>query len=121
MQTKTSQTKAQKAVKQPKQEITPSIKHNVAVNDSSPVIDLDPMAGIQSSSSVTTGTIQIATGVAFNADIADTADTDIKTIKVVLGGAGLNEANDKLVLDAEYKTPTISDNNLNFLISNELN
>jgi hypothetical protein len=71
------------------------------VNDSSPVIDLDPMADIQSSSSVTTGTIQIATGVAFNADIADTADTDIKTIKVVLGGAGLNEANDKLVLDAD--------------------
>jgi hypothetical protein len=28
-------------------------------------------------------------------------DTDIKTIKVVLGGAGLNEANDKLVLDTE--------------------
>jgi hypothetical protein len=26
---------------------------------------------------------------------------DIKTIKVVLGGAGLNEANDKLILDAE--------------------
>jgi hypothetical protein len=24
-----------------------------------------------------------------------TTDTDIKTIKVVLGGAGLNEANDK--------------------------
>ena len=95
------QTKTKKAVNQPKQEITPSIKHNVAVNDSSPVIDLDPMAGIQSSSSVTTGTIQIATGVAFDADIADTTDTDIKTIKVVLGGAGLNEANDKLVLDAE--------------------
>ena len=95
------QTKTKKAVNQPKQEITPSIKHNVAVNDSSPVIDLDPMAGIQSSSSVTTGTIQIATGVAFDADIADTTDTDIKTIKVVLGGAGLNETNDKLVLDAE--------------------
>jgi hypothetical protein len=59
------------------------------------VIDLDPMAGIQSSSSVATGIIQIATGVAFDADIADTTDTDIKTIKVVLGGAGLNEANDK--------------------------
>jgi hypothetical protein len=55
------------------------------VNDSSPVIDLDPMAGIQASSSVTTGTIQIATGVAFDADIADTSDADIKTIKVVLG------------------------------------
>jgi hypothetical protein len=38
---------------------------------------------------------------AFDADIADTTDTDIKTIKVVLGGAGLNEANDKLILDAE--------------------
>ena len=101
MQTKTSQTKTQKAVNQPKQEITPSIKHNVAVSDSSPVIGLDPMAGIQSSNSVTTGTIQIATGVAFDANIADTTDTDIKTIKVVLGGAGLNEANDKLVLDAE--------------------
>ena len=95
------QTKTKKAVNQPKQEITPSIKHNVAVSDSSPIIDLDPMAGIQSSSSVTTGTIQIATGVAFDADIADTTDTDIKTIKVVLGGAGLNETNDKLVLDAE--------------------
>jgi hypothetical protein len=43
MQTKASQTKAQKAINQPKQEIT--------------------------------------------------TDTDIKTIKVVLGGAGLNEAN----------------------------
>jgi hypothetical protein len=32
--------------------MTPLIKHNVAVGDSSPVIDLDPMAGIQSSSSV---------------------------------------------------------------------
>jgi hypothetical protein len=32
------------------------------------------MAGIQSSNSVTTGTIQIATGVAFDADIADTTD-----------------------------------------------
>jgi hypothetical protein len=42
------------------------------VGDSSPVIDLDPMAGIQSSSSVATGIIQIATGVAFDADIADT-------------------------------------------------
>jgi hypothetical protein len=31
MQTKTSQTKTQKAVKQPKQEMTPLIKHNVAV------------------------------------------------------------------------------------------
>ncbi len=101
MQTKTNQTKAQKAVNQPKQETTPSIKHNSAVSDSYPVIDLDPMAGIQSSNSVTTGTIQIATGVAFDANIADTTDTDIKTIKVVLGGAGLNEANDKLVLDAE--------------------
>ena len=101
MQTKTSQTKTQKAVNQPKQETTPLIKHNSAVSDSSPIIDLDPMAGIQSSNSVTTGTIQIATGVAFDADIADTTDTDIKTIKVVLGGAGLNETNDKLVLDAE--------------------
>ena len=33
--------------------------------------------------------------------LQDTTDTDIKTIKVVLGGAGLNETNDKLVLDAE--------------------
>jgi hypothetical protein len=47
--------------------MTPLIKHNVAVGDSSPVIDLDPMAGIQSSSSVATGIIQIATGVAFDA------------------------------------------------------
>ncbi|CAC9989069.1 RTX toxins and related Ca2+-binding proteins [uncultured Gammaproteobacteria bacterium] len=101
MQTKNSQTKTQKAVNQPKQETTPLIKHNSAVSDSSPIIDLDPMAGIQSSNSVTTGTIQIATGVAFDADIADITDTDIKTIKVVLGGAGLNETNDKLVLDAE--------------------
>ena len=101
MQTKNSQTKTQKAVNQPKQETTPLVKHNVAVSDSSPIIDLDPMTGIQSSNSVTTGTIQIATGVAFDANIADTTDTDIKTIKVVLGGAGLNEANDKLVLDAE--------------------
>jgi hypothetical protein len=30
-----------------------------------------------------------------------TTDTNIKTIKVVLGGAGLNEANDTLVLDPE--------------------
>jgi hypothetical protein len=59
------------------------------------------MAGIQSISSVTTGPIQIATGVAFDAELAHTNDTDIKTIKVLLGGAGLNEANDKLVLDAE--------------------
>jgi hypothetical protein len=40
--------------------------------------------------------LAINNGVAFDADIADTTDTDIKTIKVVLGGAGLNEANDKL-------------------------
>jgi hypothetical protein len=51
MQTKASQTKAQKVVNQPKQETT--------------------------------------------------TDTDIKTIKVVLGDANLNEANDKLVLDTE--------------------
>jgi hypothetical protein len=51
MQTKNSQTKTQKAVNQPKQETTPLIKHNSAVSDSSPIIDLDPMAGIQSSNS----------------------------------------------------------------------
>jgi hypothetical protein len=53
------------------------------------------MAGIQSSSSVVANTAQITAGIAFNADIEDAADMDIKTIKVVLGGAGLNEANDR--------------------------
>jgi hypothetical protein len=54
------------------------------VGDSSPVIDLDPMAGIQSSSSVATGIIQIATGVAFDADIADTTDTEKIQISISL-------------------------------------
>ncbi|CAC9637578.1 beta strand repeat-containing protein, partial [bacterium endosymbiont of Bathymodiolus sp. 5 South] len=77
------------------------IQQGISVNDLPPVIDLDPMAGIQSSSSVIANTAQITAGIAFNADIEDAADMDIKTIKVVLGGAGLNEVNDKLILDAE--------------------
>jgi hypothetical protein len=40
-----------------------------------------------------------------------TTDTDIKTIKVVLGGAGLNEANDKLVLDTVAISIYIGNNN----------
>jgi hypothetical protein len=62
----------------------------ISVNDLPPVIDLNPMAGIQSSSSVIANTAQITAGIAFNANFEDATDMDIKTIKVVLGGAGLN-------------------------------
>jgi hypothetical protein len=40
-------------------------------------------------------------GVAFDADISNTTDTDIKSIKVVLGGVGFNATNDKLILDTD--------------------
>jgi hypothetical protein len=45
------------------------IQQGISVNDLPPVIDLDPMAGIQSSSSVVANTAQITAGIAFNADI----------------------------------------------------
>jgi hypothetical protein len=37
----------------------------------------------------------------WDADIANTTDTDIKSIKVVLGGVGFNATNDKLILDTD--------------------
>ncbi|VVH65538.1 Flagellar hook-length control protein FliK, partial [uncultured Gammaproteobacteria bacterium] len=64
-------------------------------------VDLDPAADIQSTSKALFTRSEIAVGVAFDADIANTTDTDIKSIKVVLGGVGFNATNDKLILDTD--------------------
>jgi hypothetical protein len=53
-------------------------------------VDLDPAADIQSTNKALFTRSEIAVGVAFDADIANTTDTDIKSIKVVLGGVGFN-------------------------------
>ncbi|WP_202783967.1 Ig-like domain-containing protein, partial [Bathymodiolus thermophilus thioautotrophic gill symbiont] len=64
-------------------------------------VDLDPAADIQSTSKTLFTRSEISVGVAFDADIANTTNTDIKSIKVVLGGVGFNATNDKLILDTD--------------------
>ncbi|MBA5249960.1 MAG: hypothetical protein FE834_10630, partial [Gammaproteobacteria bacterium] len=61
-------------------------------------VDLDPATGVQNTSTTITNLTQIGIGVAFDADIADATATDIKSIKVVFGGADLSVTNDKLIL-----------------------
>jgi hypothetical protein len=48
-------------------------------------------------------TFATSSATAFDADIANTTDTDIKSIKVVLGGVDFNATNDKLILDTDIK------------------
>jgi hypothetical protein len=64
-------------------------------------VDLDPIVGDNPTSSVDASKVQIVAGIAFDADIATPSATDIKEIKVVLGGATLDVVNDKLVLDVD--------------------
>ncbi|CAC9507708.1 hypothetical protein formerly called flagellar hook-length control protein FliK, partial [uncultured Gammaproteobacteria bacterium] len=64
-------------------------------------VDLDPAADIQPTSKTLFTRSEISVGVAFDADIANTTNTDIKSIKVVLGGVGFNATNDKLILDTD--------------------
>ncbi|MBA5249987.1 MAG: hypothetical protein FE834_10765, partial [Gammaproteobacteria bacterium] len=64
-------------------------------------VDLDTATGVQNTSTTGVNLAQISVGIAFDADIADATATDIRSIKIVLGGSGLNTANDKLLLDAE--------------------
>ncbi|CAB5498340.1 beta strand repeat-containing protein [Bathymodiolus thermophilus thioautotrophic gill symbiont] len=76
-----------------------SISNKNVVNNTPFAVDLDPATGIQISSSVASSATKIAIGVAFDADIADATSAVIKSIKVILGGTGLNTTHDKLVLD----------------------
>ena len=64
-------------------------------------VDLDPATDVQSTSKTLFTRSEISVGVAFDADIANTTNTDIKSIKVVLGGVGFNATNDKLILDTD--------------------
>ncbi|MBA5249770.1 MAG: hypothetical protein FE834_09645, partial [Gammaproteobacteria bacterium] len=64
-------------------------------------VDLSTDSGIQSASTTVASISEINTGIAFDADIQTPTETDIKTIKVVLAGAGLNTDNDILVLDSD--------------------
>ncbi|VVH66459.1 hypothetical protein BSPLISOX_2429, partial [uncultured Gammaproteobacteria bacterium] len=64
-------------------------------------VDLDPAIDVKSTNKALFTRSEIAVGVAFDADIANTTDTDIKSIKVVLGGVGFNATNDKLILDTD--------------------
>ncbi|MBA5248098.1 MAG: hypothetical protein FE834_00985, partial [Gammaproteobacteria bacterium] len=78
------------------------IQTGITVTDTSPnVVDLDPAINVQNTSTTSANLTQIGVGVAFDADIADATADDIKSIKVMLGGAGFNASNDKLLLDSE--------------------
>ena len=63
-------------------------------------VDLDPATDVQSTSKTLLTRSEITAGAAFDDDIADTTDTDIKTIKVVFG-ADFDGAHDNLILDTE--------------------
>ncbi|MBA5249183.1 MAG: hypothetical protein FE834_06585, partial [Gammaproteobacteria bacterium] len=67
----------------------------------SDAVDLDPVTNVQNTSTTSANLTQIGVGVAFDADIADATADNIKSIKVVLGGAGFNATNDKLLLNSE--------------------
>jgi hypothetical protein len=80
---------------------TSSVK-SITVDTIAPdAVDLDPTTGIQASSLVAAGSSQITAGIAFDSDIATPSATDIKEIKIVLGGAALDVVNDRLVLNVE--------------------
>ncbi|MBA5249256.1 MAG: hypothetical protein FE834_06970, partial [Gammaproteobacteria bacterium] len=65
------------------------------------VVDLSTDSGIQNTSTTIVDTVSINAGAAFDADIQTPTATDIKTIQVVLAGAGLSVTHDKLVLDSD--------------------
>ncbi|MBA5249991.1 MAG: hypothetical protein FE834_10790, partial [Gammaproteobacteria bacterium] len=69
-------------------------------------VDLSTNNNIQNTSRTIANTTQINTGIAFDASIQTPTTTDIKTIKVVLAGAGLNTTHDKLVLDSALTLDT---------------
>ena len=79
-----------------------SSANTITVDAKAPnAVDLNSATDVQSTSKALFTRSEIAVGVAFDADIANTTDTDIKSIKVVLGGVGFNATNDKLILDTD--------------------
>ncbi|MBA5249935.1 MAG: hypothetical protein FE834_10490 [Gammaproteobacteria bacterium] len=72
----------------------------VAVDAIAPdAVDLDPALGVQDTSITTANKSQIEVGAAFSVKLPYVVDTDIKSIKIVLGGMSLDVENDILVLD----------------------
>ncbi|VVH55129.1 hypothetical protein BSPCLSOX_2578, partial [uncultured Gammaproteobacteria bacterium] len=79
-----------------------SSANTITVDAKAPnAVDLNSATDVQPTSKALFTRSEIAVGVAFDADIANTTDTDIKSIKVVLGGVGFNATNDKLILDTD--------------------
>jgi hypothetical protein len=79
---------ASKATPNAIQLATPAVAssaNTITVDAKAPnAVDLDPTADIQSTNKALFTRSEIAVGVAFDADIANTTDTDIKSIKVVI-------------------------------------
>ncbi len=61
-------------------------------------VDLDSAANVQNTSATTINREQLAQGIAFDASIVAPIATDIKQIKVLIGGTDLDTANDMLLL-----------------------
>ncbi|MDR9834753.1 beta strand repeat-containing protein [Herbaspirillum huttiense] len=82
--------------------VSPATQAILTVGSDALMLDLDPTtAGLQiSSGSNLTDAAQLAAGVAFDASVAAPSSTQVVAIKVVLGGAGLDPDNDRLLLDA---------------------
>ncbi len=72
-------------------------------------VDLDSAANVQNTSATTTNREQLAQGIAFDASIVAPTATDIKQIKVVLGGANLDTTNDKLALNVDITLTLTAD------------
>lgn len=81
--------------------VSPAIRATLNVGSDSLLLDLDPtMPGAQlTSSQNVTDAARIAAGVAFDASVAAPTSTLVTAVKVVLGGAGLDVLNDRLILD----------------------
>lgn len=81
--------------------VGPSMQATLNVGSDSLLLDLDPSTpGLQSSSSQNlTDATRLAAGVAFDASVAAPTSTQLTAVKVVLGGAGLDVLNDRLILD----------------------
>jgi hypothetical protein len=60
------------------------IQQGISVNDLAPVIDLDPMAGIQSSSSVIANTAQITAGVLTKSEIVTVSPLSPNTLRILV-------------------------------------
>ncbi len=81
--------------------VSPAMRATLNVGSDSLLLDLDPiMPGSQlASSQNVTDAARIAAGVAFDASVAAPTSTLVTAVKVVLGGAGLDVLNDRLILD----------------------